>query len=340
MYCCANCFGDVGLRDIIPSLSSKIGDCDYCGSENVGVVDPTKLYDLFSSVTNIYEEDETGSELVKWFRLDWAMFTHSNMDDFRAKDLLATILNDPGIIRKRYKPSDRYKSNRLERWEKFTEEIRIRNRYFPEIEIDLPRLEELLKYLHAQSISSSWFRARINASDKLFSLKEMGAPPREITSHGRANPPGIPYLYAGSEPQTSIAEIRPHTGETATVAQFEIDTNALAIVDLRSPKQLISPFSLGDEDIIGALRSDIDFLERLGNELTKPVRPLSAPVEYVPSQYLCEFIKRSGWDGVLYASSVSNGVNLALFDPTNATPKSTSLWKIEKVTAEVSKMGL
>ena len=164
----------------------------------------------------------------------------------------------------------------------------------------------------------------------------MGAPPIGIASHGRANPPGIPYLYVASTSETAVAEIRPHTGETATVAKFWLDADEVSIVDLRAPKKLISPFSLGDEDKIGALRSDINFLERLGGELTRPVRPQSAPVEYVPSQFLCEFIKRSGWDGVLYASSVGKGMNLALFDPAKAVPNEASLWDIEKVHVEIT----
>ena len=97
------------------------------------------------------------------------------------------------------------------------------------------------------------------------------------------------------------------------------------MVDLRTPKLLISPFSLGDEDEIGTLRGDIDFLGQLGAELTRAVRPLVTPVEYVPSQYLCGFIKRSGWEGVLYSSSVSDGVHLALFDSGKAVSRKVTL---------------
>ncbi|WP_295536733.1 RES domain-containing protein [uncultured Thioclava sp.] len=339
MLCCANCFGDVGLRDILPSLSSEKGKCDYCGSEDMSLVKPIDLFDLFSAVTNIYEEADDGLGLVQWFRDDWAMFQNPQMDDFRAKDLLAAILDDAEALRKKYRPSDRFKSNRLERWEQLTKELRSRNRYFPEVEIDFARLGELLDFLRAPDFTDTWFRARINSSDSPFAIENMGAPPVGVASHGRANPPGIPYLYIGSSPETSIAEIRPHTGETATVAEFEIAAKDLALIDLRAPKQLISPFSLGDEDKIGALRGDIDFLERLGNELTRPVRPQAAAIEYVPSQYLCEFIKRSGWDGVLYSSSVSDGVNLALFDPSKASPKDVAIWRVEKVTVVVSAGG-
>ena len=83
------------------------------------------------------------------------------------------------------------------------------------------------------------------------------------------------------------------------------------------------------------MRSDIPFLEKLGEELTRPVLPRSAAIDYIPSQYLCEFIKKIGFHGVIYRSSVSEGINLALFDPKLATPISTSQYNVSRVSVEV-----
>ena len=60
-------------------------------------------------------------------------------------------------------------------------------------------------------------------------------------------------------------------------------------------------------------------MNRLGSELTTPVLPTSAAIDYIPSQYLCEFIKKSGFDGVVYDSAVTDGINVALFDTEAAT---------------------
>lgn len=67
------------------------------------------------------------------------------------------------------------------------------------------------------------------------------------------------------------------------------------------------------------MRGDIDYLERLGQELTTPVLPNAAALDYIPSQFLCELIKRVCYDGVLYSSSVSKGMDLALFVPDNGS---------------------
>ena len=162
----------------------------------------------------------------------------------------------------------------------------------------------------------------------------MGAPPKRLASHGRANPAGIPYLYLGSKPETAAAEVRPHTGEVACVADFTIPE--IQAVDLRNPRKLVSPFILEDASAIGQLRADLPFLERLGEELTRPVLPSGAAIDYIPSQYLCEFIKKSGFDGVVYRSSVSDGINLALFEPTKATGGAVALYNITRVSVEVS----
>ena len=165
-------------------------------------------------------------------------------------------------------------------------------------------------------------------------LDEMGAPPAHLAGHGRANPAGIRYLYLGSTDETAVAEVRPHTGELACVARFEVP--AIRALDLRDPRKSASPFILENREQMAALRAGLPLLERLGEELTKPVQPRSAAFEYIPSQYLCEFIKKQGYQGVIYRSSVSDGVNLALFDPGLASGVGVSVSRVNRVSVEIT----
>ena len=56
-------------------------------------------------------------------------------------------------------------------------------------------------------------------------------------------------------------------------------------------------------------------LRLLGDELSRPVSTTDSELEYLPSQYICEFIKLENYDGILYKSSVNNpGFNLVLFE--------------------------
>lgn len=253
----------------------------------------------------------------------------------RKKGLLAEILDDGEVVRHPFAVAQSYVRDGLDsRWERLRVELMFSNRYFPQAGIDERRLEALLSLLEAIDVPMTWYRARIQQGEQMYELADMGAPPPGQPSHGRANPAGIPYLYLGSTEQTAVAEIRPHTGEVATVAEFAIE-EGLRLLDLRNPRKLISPFDLGDEDSIAGLYADIPFIERLGLELTRPVLPSRAAIDYVPSQYLCEFIKKIGYDGVIYRSSVSDGMNVALFSPSRAAAISVRPRTVARVSVEV-----
>lgn len=330
--CCPACFDDRGLRkNIFPTLRPDHGNCDFCRAVNVDLVDPPELADYFELLVSIYEPDPRGKLLVEWMKEDWQLFP--SMDIAHAKELLSEILDDGDIVRRPFAPSSTYRSDALVTWEALRDEMMYKNRWFLEQAIDSDRLQNLLDFLPADELPTTWYRARIR-SDTTYTIDQMGAPPKRLATHGRANPPGIPYLYLGSKPETAIAEVRPHTGEVACVADFTLP--AIKAVDLRNPRKLVSPFLLADATAIGQLRADVPFLERLGDELTRPVLPQGAAIDYIPSQYLCEFIKKSRYDGVVYRSSVSDGINLALFDPSKAAPGAVTLYDVSKVTVEVA----
>lgn len=335
MRCCANCFGDRFLQKLIADLSTETGTCNFCESAGIAVVTPKKLADSFAAVLAVYEPDEAGQLLVERLKTDWLLFGHEKLDVQRAKALLAEIIDDGEIVRRPFSFAKSYLRDGLQsRWERLRDELMFSNRYFPQADLDHNRLEMLLSLLGATDVPTTWYRARIQPDDQLFPIEKMGAPPRGQPSHGRANPAGIPYLYLGSTEQTSVAEIRPHTGEHATLAEFTL-VGELRLLDLRNPRKLISPFAMGDEDLIAGLYADIPFIERLGEELTRPVLPQRAAIDYVPSQYLCEFIKKVGYDGLIYRSSVSDGMNLALFAPDRAAVQAVRQRSVASVRVEI-----
>ncbi|WP_243439772.1 RES family NAD+ phosphorylase [Fundidesulfovibrio soli] len=333
-FCCPECFGDRGLRkDIIPSLDHGHGTCNYCGSTDVDLVVPSALSLYFELVINAYEIGSGDITIVEWLKNDWKLFGHPRMDVAHAKELLGEILNNGDIVRRSFVKPVNVSGGGLVQWEALRDELMYKNRWFLEERIDSDRMKQLLAMLIADPLSGDWFRARIRTEDGIFSVGEMGAPPKQLATHGRANPAGIPYLYLASKPETATAEIRPHTGERACVARFSIPE--IRAVDLRNPREFVSPFILAETEDVKQLLADLPFLERLGEELTRPVLPHGAAINYIPSQYLCEFIKKCGFNGVVYRSSVSDGINLALFDPGVATPHDVQLYNVARVTVEV-----
>lgn len=334
-FCCPECFGDRALRDqLFPSLEPSHGTCDFCGTTETQLIEPGKLADYFELLVNVYEPSEEGKLLVEWMKDDWQLFSHDRMDIVHAKELLGEILDDGEIVRKAFTPSANYISEGLAKWDRLRDEMMYINRWFLDFAIDHERLRQLLDMLIEPALPQTWFRARLGTKEDDLRIDNMGAPPKRRSSHGRANPAGIPYLYLGSRPDTAVAEVRPHTGEFAYVADFTI--LSLKAVDLRNPRKLVSPFILADASEIGQLRADLPFLERLGEELTRPVQPSGAAIDYIPSQYLCEFIKKSGFDGVVYRSSVSDGYNLALFNPELAVGGDVTLYNVSRVSVAVN----
>ena len=344
--CCANCFGDPALtRNIIPlvvedgSGDPRQGNCGYCGSTSVTTIDPSSLSQWFEMLLDCYEPDAEGRSLATLLAEDWRLFDDPAMDEAHAKELLAEVLDDGEIVRTTFAPVDAPVSETPQRWDDLRDEMMHRNRWFLDEPIDLERLAEMLELLVTPAdtlteITDLWHRARLLSDGNPLPLDQMGAPPAHLAGHGRANPVGIPYLYLGSTATTAVSEVRPHTGETACIASFQVPS--ILAVDLRDPRKSASPFILENAEQIMSLRSGLPLLERLGEELTKPVHPRSAAFEYIPSQYLCEFIKKRGYQGVIYRSSVSDGVNLALFSPELASPVEAKVILVDRVTVVIA----
>lgn len=335
---CPNCFGDFFLRTTIENLRTEVGDCWRCGGVAAPKLHPSVLRDYFEVFFGVYTPAISGKTLAEWLKQDWQLF--DALDIPKANALLSNILEDEDIISNSYLPSPPDDSSSLERWERFRDELKHENRFFPKgmPDSELDRLRELLDYLitPADEIPAKLFRARVQDGNQPYPPGKMGKPPAEIATYGRANPAGIPYLYLASDERTAVAEIRPYKGDSTCVAAFEVP-QTLKIVDLRNPRKTISPFLI-DEDELPLLRRDIGFLCRLGEELTRPVLPKSAHLEYLPSQYLCEFIKQCGFDGVRYRSSVGEGVNFALFNDTSIRIETVKQYSITGIKIDIAEI--
>ena len=114
------------------------------------------------------------------------------------------------------------------------------------------------------------------------------------------------------------------------MAEFEI-INRLELADLRDPRSTISPFELSGENDLEMIYKNIPFLSLLGNELSKPIIPRDANLEYLSSQYLCELLKQIGFHGIIYRSSVSEGNNYVIFNDEKLRPVRTFQYRITDI---------
>jgi hypothetical protein len=350
-YCCVNCFNDKTLKDYI-TQSGEIGDCDFCGSQNVSCIEPSDLEELFLPLVLLYDyvEDFMPLEDLKewdgqfiWEKLNEDWDTFAFYDYAKQKELMEAIfarsanpkeggfqhLHSYVVRQGEYWGDEDEVSDKLGKdWDSFCNEIKFNSRYFPTKAIDTELLGELLPYFeHMIEAEAILFRSRISEQGVSLPCSEMGKPPINQSQHGRANPKGIPYLYLSSDSNTAIAEIKPFSGDKITVAEFLVK-EPIRTVDLRNPR-IDDPFRFGGN--LEFMCTYLKFIRRLGTELSKTVSPREAELEYIPLQYLCEFIKRMGFDGVLYESSVADGYNVAIFDDSKLQCANTTLHLVGKV---------
>ena len=310
MNCCSNCFSDTFLKTIIEQQSEIISNCDFCNMQNTIIIDAEELNDYFQPLLDLYEETtDNGKLIIQLLKDDWKLFR--SIDEPKATELLGSIFRMD--FNQLYIAKQNDDEAKILNWQDFKTELKHDNRYFPKKAPNYEHINGLLQYitLPLEEVPTYLYRSRVNIDVAVIPIDKMGKPPEKMSTAGRANPIGIPYLYTASNIDTAIAEIRPHKGDSITVAKYKVQ-ETLTLVDLRDPRKSISPFAL-DENGLTQIFIDLDYLCHLGEELSKPILPREAHLEYLSSQYLCELIKHCGFDGVVYKSSVGDGDNYAIF---------------------------
>ena len=180
MNCCAECFGDRGLRkSIIPLRSTEMGRCSYCGSENVAVLAASATRRIFRAPDKRLPK-RCGRQSFSFngsAKTGACSSTRAWMIP-RARDLLAEILERPGdCAADMFSPANDSEADRLSEWEKLRDELMYHNRFFPEANIDLKRLELLLSplTLDADEVPGLWYRARIQTGETPFARGRDGS---------------------------------------------------------------------------------------------------------------------------------------------------------------------
>lgn len=156
---------------------------------------------------------------------------------------------------------------------------------------------------------------------KGYNASNSTAPGADLVSNGRANPDHIRYLYLCEDEATPIYEIHPFIGETVSVAKFKL-LKDIQVYDLT----LTIPAETSEPDIYFP-----SLYNSIGKMFSKPHSGDAS--KYIPTQYLAEEIKRMGFDGLRFNSSLrAGGVNLVLFDPDLCDAMSSDLVEVKSIT--------
>lgn len=127
----------------------------------------------------------------------------------------------------------------------------------------------------------------------------------EHSSEGRCNKSGISYLYLANDAYTACAEVKPERSDIISVAEFRIKED-LKIIDFAEDKTLESLDEKARENLVG-----------IGELITNIMGLYSCPTgsdsDYETTQYVADFFRKAGYDGIKYRSSRSKGRCYALF---------------------------
>lgn len=343
MICCVHCFKDAEIKSMINSYNKK-GICDLCGQDDVNIYDTTSddyLIVLFEGLLDIYEtvdkfeEDFPKNKLTSLkyeLKMNWDIF-EDNVTPYWIEAILKNICSEYFDSRKslltdtvgilNLADEDYLNANSIVgkySWADFVISIKSKFRFHTDIfkkEIlgkYCPYLERVLQQ------DQVLYRARISNKEG-FATDKMGAPPKELVKAGRINPEGLNYLYLSDSRETTVYETRASLHDYVCIGEFR------AVKDIKV-------IDLTGLDKISVFNPDLDYafhainrvhLKRINDEIAKPVRNSDSHLEYLPTQYICDYIKsipleigseELKYDGIMYKSTITNNsYNIAIFNP-------------------------
>lgn len=360
MKICESCFNDKEIVSVVRGFN-KEGDCSVCG--NHGRIYDTKKDDYlipwFEDLVDIYTQkellpisykEEDLTTLSKELKYEWNIFNDSVTEN-NVKRIISNILNEKYSLNKMLfegkigiaEKCDEdvlseisiLKSNTREN---FSYNLINQNRYHNK-DLDLDKFVKYLSYIAKKyNIGKEFYRGRISGKEGI-NTEDMGAPESDKIQGGRVNAEGVRCLYLGDSLNTTIHEIRAGLYDYVTIGVFK-SISELNVVDLREINN-ISPFI----DTLDKLDYAINktFLNKINEEMGKVMRKTDSKLEYIPTQYITDFVKsitdQDGsyqYDGIIYNSVMNKGgFNIAIFDPDKFECLYTKIFEIRNIEYDV-----
>lgn len=292
-------FRDKGVKSFITNQSTD-GDNP--------AVDVRELQDFLVELAALFEEVQDGGKSIgAWLSEDIQFFSSATRGD--------DIYNSLEGLGYKGKMFQLKKGESSLSWERVTKSLREEYRYYiPGIEEDTLRsvLSTMSDTLPSETIL---YRARlIPPGRSKFQSKRMGMPPAEHAGAGRANPAGIPYLYLCLDDETPLYEVRPNKGDLITLGTFQVeDKEGLNLVDFAAAPSMYQCRYDCHLDV-SKVYAFLSFFADVREHMSRPKGTLENDLAYLPTQMICEYCKRFGYDGVSFPSSLhGGGTNVVLF---------------------------
>jgi len=331
MEVCPNCFADKELKGFIIS-STNIGVCKVCDSSNVPLMDITELLDFFQELIDNFRAVDKGESLKSIIQGDWSLFASHSTATKILNDILPRLSTDISSSDNLVDYTEDIVEN-YSHWETLKEELKWSRRFLLNIEYLTDDLfwDKFFNTQYQLKPSDELFRARVHHKSGLqaYSTDEMMCPEPHMAGGGRANPLGIPYLYLSDNPETVLYEVRASYLDELSIGSFHLkeEYTSVKIVDFTEDTPIFQPTKINETIKARKLR------ERISRDLSKPMRRYDSEIEYIPTQFICEFIRVfTGASGIRFSSSLHpSGKNVVMFDQKLMQCKAVELKKVNSL---------
>lgn len=312
-------FADIDIRNIL-------SDGDDVGAEQVG--------SFLQVLLSLYVPSAGGKSVKSILVVDWQIVA----DEDAVGDVLVEANIPLGVDTTLvYRPDIEIYE---EEWEKVKEEVKKERRFF----CNISPIEEFTNSL-AQRVffkDHTFYRGRVHHSkeEATFKKDEMGCPKDvDKIKAGRANPQGIAYLYLCTDQETPFYEIRSSYLDRVDIGEFRLNQD-IRLVDFTQSKRLslFNAFCEGDDDSFATLIKQKVLFEAISRDISAPMHSYDTELEYIPTQYICEYFKVLGFDGIMFTSSQnSDGTNLVLFNSEDAECVDVKPYEVSRVTINMTR---
>ena len=330
------CFLDEQLNSMIES-NSRHGDCEIQHKKDCIIYDTEsdhyleeyleEIIDAFSVAKHLKVADPDGRvDYLGHFLSEWKLFSVDEKDIQRiVKAICSTRYQDePEIFEEKVTIREFFSADVMEQkcilktysWDDFCYNIKHINRFHSQ-QVNFEQFKKLLENMVLDIAKGTLrlYRSRICDEDSYnsgYPIKKMGVPPLSVATAGRTNSEGIQCLYLAGDEETTFHEVKARDYDHVSVGEF-VQAKDLRIVDF-SLFDRIGPFAIPDFDMTW-FAINIGIIRKIGDEVAKPMRRFDKALDYVPTQYICDYIKHLGYDGIKFKSTLVNGgINYAIFD--------------------------
>ena len=173
----------------------------------------------------------------------------------------------------------------------------------------------IIEYKNILPKNTKLYRARKNEPyfefGSIIINKELSPAPPKYAQTNRMSPAGISYLYVSDSPSTANAECR-YKNADVLIAEY-VAKNDLQIIDF-SQQVYIGNVSIFSDEYDHDVHWLNNFLKLFADEISKPVdSSKNRDYEYVATQFIAEYIRCLGYDGIAFKSSIADGINYCFF---------------------------